>query len=149
MAKLPLYLAARGIDGAQRSPVWFCFVGRKIGAAVISMAHIIRLRRSAEDVALLARGYIEKTGSGIEAWRHPVRGTQCSRANRSPLGRWRALIISDRAPFCIFAVAPSGSTIGIGQEQFARSAIQHVEETVAVGLSDQTFLAGIDHDGDL
>ncbi len=87
MAKLPLYLAACWIDSAQRTPVRLCLVGRKIGAAIISMAHLIGLRRRAEDVALLSRGYVKEIGSRIEAGGHPVRRAQCAWTNRSTLGR--------------------------------------------------------------
>src|SRR5579864_2556111 len=114
MAELPLHLAACRINSTKRAPVWLCLVGREIGAAVISVAHLVGLRRSAKDVALLARSHIEKTGLGVETWRHPIRGAQCSWANCSSFGSWRALVIRDRAAFGIFAVGPCGSSVGIG-----------------------------------
>src|ERR1700676_479339 len=114
MAEFPLYLAAGGVDGAKRAPVRLCFIGRKIGASVVSVAHLVGLWRGAEDVTLLARSYIEKTGLRIEAWGHPVGGAQRSWANRASLGCWRALVVRDGATVGIFAVGPRGPGVGIG-----------------------------------
>src|SRR5579863_6445577 len=87
MAKLPLHLAACWIDSAQRAPVRLCFIGRKVGAAVISMAHLIGLRGSTEYVALLSRRHIKEIGPRIEAGGHPVRRSQRARTNCSTPGR--------------------------------------------------------------
>src|SRR5580704_8474672 len=95
MAKLPLHLAACGINGAQRAPIRLCLIGGEIGAAVVSMAHFVGLWRGAEDVALLSRRNIKETGSRVEAWGHPVGGAERSRANRPPLRRWRTLLVRD------------------------------------------------------
>src|SRR5580704_5074041 len=58
--KLPFHFADLRIDGPKRSPVGLSLVGRKVSAAVIGMSGLVGLRRSAEDVALLACGYIEE-----------------------------------------------------------------------------------------
>src|SRR5271167_4633044 len=111
MAKLPLYLPARRINSAKSARVWHGFIGRKIGAAVISMAHVVGLRRRAEDVALLTRGYIKESGSRIEAGGHPVGRAQRPWANRSTLWRRRALVVGNGTALRIFAVAPSDLAI--------------------------------------
>src|SRR5580700_5432946 len=124
MPKLPLHLTSRRIDGAKRAPVRLRFIGRKIGAAIISMAHLVGLRRRAEDVALLARRHIKEPGSRVEARGHPVCSPQRPRANRSPLRRRRTLVVRNRSTLAILAIALRGSGVWFRREQLAGRAVQ-------------------------
>ena len=61
------------------------------------------------------------------------------------LERRRSFFVRDGASFGIFRVAPGGLAVRIRRDQFAVRAIDHVEESVAVGLGDQMLTARVDH----
>ncbi len=60
-----------------------------------------------------------------------------------------AFLVRDRTPLRIFRVAPRRLAVRIRREQLPVRAIDHVEESVAIGLRDQMLAAGIDHDRNL
>src|SRR5581483_5594430 len=74
--KFLLYLSGNGIDGFEKSEVWFGFFRGEVGAAVKSVAGFVRLGRGAEDVALIARGHVEQPGLRVVSRRHVVGGAE-------------------------------------------------------------------------
>ena len=147
--EFPFHFAGRGIERAQCAEVRLGFVGRKIGAAVIGVSGFVRLRRGAESVALVARGDIEQSGLRVVGGRIEIRGAQRSGTNGMARERRAGFLFSDGTAFRVFGVAPGLLTVGVGGDEFAGGAIQHIEETVAVGLQNEVLAAGIHEDGDL
>src|ERR1700686_3996270 len=132
MTELPLHLSGRRIDRAQRTPIRFGFVRGEIRAAVVSVPGFVRLRGGAEDVALLTRGYVEPSSLWIVGRRHPVGGAEGSGTHGVAFERGFGSFIRDWAPLGVLAVAPRDLAVGIGREQLAVGAIDHVKEAVAI-----------------
>src|SRR6266853_6220890 len=127
MTELPLYLSGRRIDRAQRTPIRFGFLRGEICATVVSVPRFVRLRGSAEDVALLTRGHVEQSGLWIVARRHPVGSAHGSGTHGVALERGFGCLIRHRSPFVVRAVAPRDFAVGMGREQLAVGAIDHVK----------------------
>src|SRR5215831_461005 len=119
MAEFPLNQSAPRVNRAQGSPVRFRFVGRKIGTAVIGMTCFVGLRRSAEDVALLSCTHIEEAGLYVEAWGHPVCGTQGARTYRPSRPSRRTLLVRNGAALAVLTIAPCNSAVRVGRKQLA------------------------------
>src|SRR5260370_25518717 len=85
----------------------------------------------------------------IVGWSHEVRCSQRYRRSRVRFERGRCLFLGDGTAFGILAIAPCNFAVSIRRNQFAGRAINRVEESVAVGLRDQMFAAGIDYHGHL
>src|SRR5712671_5630037 len=106
MFPFPLDFSTGRIDSAQRPPERRGVIVRKISAAVIRMPWLIGLRRSAENIALLARGHVKETGLRVERWRHPVRRSRRTRTDAAAIRRRRRFFGGNGAPLGILAVAP-------------------------------------------
>src|SRR5215472_733382 len=102
MLELPLDLARRGVDGAHGSPERLGIIVGEIGAAVERVARIIRLWRRAKDIALLARGDVEKLGLRIVGRRKPIRCPERAWTDGHTSQRWGSLLAFDRHAVCIF-----------------------------------------------
>src|SRR6516165_830796 len=137
MRKLPLQLAAEGIDRPQRTPEGFGVIVRKIRAAVVGVALFVRLPRGCEDVALLARRDVEKFGLRIVGWRHPVGRAGGSRAYAAAFGCGRGIQRGCGTALSIFAGAPTKLGVGSRENEFSCAAIEQIKKSVAVGLRDQ------------
>src|SRR5215472_987424 len=83
--ELPLDVAGGWIDRAQRSPIRLALRRRNICTAIERVARFERLRRSAEQIALLARVYIKQLRLWIVRRRHPVRHARRARTCESAL----------------------------------------------------------------
>src|SRR6267142_7276858 len=106
MLPFPLDFSTGRIDSAQRTPERRGIIVGKIRAAVIRMPWLIGLRRSAENIALFARGHLKEASLRIERWRHPVGRSRRTRTDAAAIRRRRRFLGSDRAPLGILAVAP-------------------------------------------
>ena len=67
MLKLPLDLSRRRVDRLEKSAIGLGLFRWKICAAIVSMANLVRLRRSAENIALIAGRYVKEQASGSNA----------------------------------------------------------------------------------
>jgi len=117
----------------------------KIRAAIIRVAGFVGLRRSTENIALIAGRDIEQRSLRIVGWSHEVGCPQRSRTNRVPLERRRCFFLRDGTPFGILGIAPCNLAVSISRNQFPGCPINRIEEPVTVGLRDQVLAAGIDH----
>src|SRR5579859_987686 len=113
MLPFPFYFAGFGINGAERAPKWLGIVVWKIRAAVISMSLFVGLRSCAENVALLARGDVEKFCLRIVSGRHPVRRSSGSRADAIPFQRRRGVFEREGTSFGVFRSAPGNFGVRI------------------------------------
>ena len=105
------------------------------------MARFVRLRRGAENVALLPRGDVEKFGLRIVGRRHPIGGADRAWTNRHARQSWGSFFALEGHAACVFRIAPADFPVGSGREKFAVTAVNHVEKTVAVGLDDEMAIA--------
>src|ERR1700680_1962416 len=147
MPELPLHLSARRINGAKSTPIRLGSIRRKIGAAVVSMTLFVRLRRGAENVALLASIHVKQPSLRVESWRHPIGSAQRTGTPWASFRRRRTLLIRHRTPLSVLAVAPRDLAVRLRREQLSRRAIHNVEEPAAVRLRDQVFVAQINDPG--
>src|SRR6267154_5697501 len=116
MLPLPLDFSVGWIDSAQRTPERRGIIVRKISAAVIRMPWLIGLRRSAENIALLARGHVKETGLRVERGRHPVGRSRRTRTDTAAIRRRRSFFGRDRAPLGIFAATPGNLGVRAGRK---------------------------------
>src|SRR5271165_709233 len=143
MLELPLHLSRRRVDRLQESAIRLGLFRRKIRAAIKCVTGFIRLRSRAENVALIACRHVEQFCLRIECGRKPIRRPQRAWTNCMPLKCRRSVLVRYRSPLLILRVTPGCFAVGIRGNKLTRGTIEHVKESIAVGLRDQMLSAGV------
>src|SRR5262245_50745617 len=123
MLELPLDLACRGIDSANRAPKRLRVIVRKVRASIKSVSRLIGLRRSAENVALFARGDVKEFRLRIVSRRHPICGTNGARTIRHSGQSRRSLLALNGHAARVFRVAPGDLAVRSRRQKLPVAAI--------------------------
>src|SRR5947209_3858457 len=116
-----------------------------MGGAVEGVCWLVGLRSRAEDVAVIARGQIKRTGLRTVGGGQEVGCAQRAGTHSVAVECRRGVFIRDGPSLDVFGVTTGLLAVRGSGDQLAGGAIQNVEEAIAIGLYDQVLVSGIEH----